>query len=82
MVRLYTYFIRTIHNPPPHFREYRIGLAPEFIDVLVSTEAYSDLKVSEDHLHDVPLTPSTPPRARPHTYGRPTSKKMRDDNDQ
>ena len=53
VVRPRTYFIRTIHSSSLHSREYLIGLAPEFIDVLVSAEAHGDLKVREDRLHDV-----------------------------
>ena len=53
VVRLCTHSIRTIHSPSLHSREYLIGLAPEFVDVLVSAEAHGDLKVREDRLHDV-----------------------------
>ena len=53
VVILCTHFIRTIHSPSLHSREYLIGLAPEFVDVLVSAEAHGDLKVCEDCLHDV-----------------------------
>ena len=53
VVILCTHFIRTIHSPSLHSREYLIGLAPEFVDVLVSAEAHGDLKVREDCLHDV-----------------------------